>query len=273
MTDQWQEIYESARQWILEAGDILRKSLEGQLDVQFKSSSDDLVTNMDRKIEQFFISKIKAHYHDHRIISEEGYGDEVEHTDGVLWLIDPIDGTMNFVHQKRHFAISVGIFEEGVGRVGLIYDVVADDLYHCLSGNGAFINDKKLPMLQGTPIEESILAINTTWVNENKKIDPEIIRAVAAKARGTRSYGSAAIELAYIAAGTLDGYFTMRLSPWDYGAGIILIQEVGGVVTQVNGQSISIIQANSLFAGRASIHEEVIGHIKQQIVNGKKLND
>ncbi|MFC7392407.1 inositol monophosphatase family protein [Scopulibacillus cellulosilyticus] len=261
----WLQVHEKAKQWIQEAAQLLKDSFKDQIDVQFKSSYDDLVTNMDKKIEQYLIGRIHEHYPDHRIISEEGFGDEVSSADGIIWLLDPIDGTMNFVHQQRHFAISIGVYENGIGRVGLINDVVAGDLYHCIKGEGAYINEQKLPQLRDKKLNESIIAINATWINDNKRIDPEIMRPIARQCRGTRSYGTAAIELAYIAAGTLDAYFTMRLSPWDYGAGLILIEEVGGKATRADGDPIDLLKQNSLLVGNPGLHQEIINHIKTEI--------
>ncbi len=114
-------------------------SMKKALIIETKSNAADLVTNMDREIEQFLIGKIKETFPHHHILGEEGYGDEVTSSDGVVWLIDPIDGTMNFVHQKRNFAISIGIYENGIGKIGLIYDPVHDELYHALKGAGAFL--------------------------------------------------------------------------------------------------------------------------------------
>ncbi|WP_085524116.1 inositol monophosphatase family protein [Tuberibacillus sp. Marseille-P3662] len=272
VNEAWHDIYKQAKAWIYEAGEILKTSLAEQLDVQFKSSHDDLVTNMDKRIEQFFIERIHKHYPEHKIVSEEGFGDEVDKEHGTLWLIDPIDGTMNFVHQKRHFAVSIGIYEHGKGRIGLIYDVMADDLYHCLAGEGAYLNDTLLPSLEAVPLNESVICINTTWVNENRRIDPDIMRPIAAKCRGTRSYGSAAIELAYVATGILDAYFTMRLAPWDYGAGLILLNEVDGIATRADGSPIDLLKQNSILAGRPSVYHDLSKHIESEVAGGKHID-
>lgn len=268
----WEQIHNKTTKWIKEAGEILSGSLTEQIDVQFKTSHDDLVTNMDKQIEQFFIKRINDHYPNHRVVSEEGFGDDVESTEGILWLIDPIDGTMNYVHQRRHFAISIGIYEDGVGRVGFIYDVIARDLYHCIKGQGAFINQTKLPMLAEVKQEDALFSVNATWVNRNRRIDPDIIRPIALSCRGTRSYGSAAIELAYVAAGTLDAYFTMRLAPWDYGAGLILLEEVGGVATRVDGSPIDLLKQNSVLAGKKGLQQGMVNHIQKEIKNGKFID-
>ncbi|WEG11717.1 inositol monophosphatase family protein [Pullulanibacillus sp. KACC 23026] len=265
----WYAIRDRAKEWILDAGEQLKEALKSTLQVETKSSPDDLVTNMDRQIEEFFIQHIRESFPGHYIISEEGYGDKLSELKGIIWMIDPIDGTMNFVHQKRHFSISIGVYENGVGRVGLILDVMNGDLYHCVKGSGAFQNDSKLPPLTETSLNEAVISINATWLNQNRRIDPDIVRPIARQCRGTRSYGSAAIELAYVACGALDLYWSMRLAPWDIGAGLILVEEVGGAATRVDGSPINLLKQNSLLVGNPSVHQTVSNHIQQEIESGK----
>lgn len=265
----WQAIHDHVVAWILEASAELRQAVKGHLNIHSKSSPNDLVTNMDKQIEQFFIHKVRTSYPNHQIVSEEGFGDEVKTTKGVLWLIDPIDGTVNFVHQKRHFAISVGIYEEGIGKVAVIYDVMSEDMYHCVAGQGVYMNDEKLGELDSGELKTALIAVNGKWLNKNIRIDPEIMRAIARHARGTRSYGTAAIELAYVACGILDGYVSMQLSPWDIGAGLILINEVGGKTTQVNGDPLKLLENNTILIGRKGVHEEMLRYIQEGIEAGK----
>ncbi|NEY70392.1 inositol monophosphatase family protein [Bacillus mesophilus] len=261
----WSSINTYAKKWIREAGALIRESFSTELMIQSKSTPNDLVTNMDQETEKYFINKITSTFPEHRILGEEGFGDQVTSLEGVVWIIDPIDGTMNFVHQQRNFAISIGIFEDGIGQIGLIYDVVSDELYHAVKGQGAYFNEKRLPELETVEIEKAIVGINTTWVTENKRIDHSILTPLVKKVRGTRSYGSAAIELAYVAAGRLDMYITMRLSPWDFAAGLILIEEVGGKVTTIEGKPLNLVEQNSVFACNASLHDHVIeNYIKQE---------
>lgn len=259
----WKDIDQKAKQWVREAGENIRNSFESTLSIQYKSNPNDLVTNMDKEIEQFLIGKIQETYPEHRILGEEGYGDEVTSLDGVLWIIDPIDGTMNFVHQQRNFAISVGIYGEGIGYIGLIYDVVHNELYHAFKGEGAFMNDLRLPKLDKVNIEEAVISINPVWVTENKRIDHNIIAPIVKKVRGARSYGSAALECAYVACGRLDAYLTMRLAPWDFAAGLILIEEVGGAASTLSGEKLDILTKNSFFVGEKNLH----GHILKEYLN------
>src|SRR5699024_7991537 len=138
---------------------------------------------------------------------EEGYGDELHTLDGIVWIVDPIDGTMNFVEQKRNFAISIGIYEDGIGEIGFIYNVVDDILYSAKRGEGAFKNEHKLPMLQNDlKLEESLLSLTHYWLCDNSIVNKENMMDLVQKVRGTRSYGSAALEFAFVAEGVLDGY-------------------------------------------------------------------
>ena len=108
-----------AKQWVKEAGERIRASFDKTLNIETKSNPNDLVTNIDKEIEQFFIKKIRADFPTHKIMGEEGFGDELTNLDGVVWMIDPIDGTMNFIHQQRNFAISLAVYENGIGKIGL----------------------------------------------------------------------------------------------------------------------------------------------------------
>ena len=245
----WEYIDLHAKQWVMEAGDKIRDSFDKTLNIQTKSNPNDLVTNMDKEIEQFFINKIKGNFPNHRVFGEEGFGDEIKNLDGVVWIIDPIDGTMNFIHQQRNFAISLAVYENGIGKIGLIYDVAHGELYHAITGRGAFMNETQLPSLRKATVKESILALNATWVMENQRIDHKLIIPLVRDARGTRSYGTAALEMVFVATGRVDAYISMRLSPWDIAAGAVIIGELGGVVTNLKGEKLDFL--NKGFTSRS----------------------
>ncbi|QFT88716.1 Inositol-1-monophosphatase [Bacillus sp. THAF10] len=253
----WSEIDKHAKAWTKEAGERIRSSFSKELMIHTKSSPDDLVTDIDQDTEKFFIEKIRGTYPEHQILGEEGFGDELDKLDGTVWIIDPIDGTMNFVHQQRNFAISVAVYEDGVGKIGLIYDVVHDELYHAKAGEGAYLNDLQLPKLEKVPVEKAVIALNATWITENKRIDPTILSPLVKKVRGTRSYGSAALEMAYVATGRIDAYLTLRLSPWDFAAGLIIVSELGGKVTTLHGEPLNLLGQNSVFVCKPGLHEEI----------------
>ncbi|WP_117160895.1 inositol monophosphatase family protein [Paraliobacillus sp. X-1268] len=253
------QIYQFAKEWVLEAGEHIRNVIDEPLTIDTKSNPNDLVTQMDRNTEEYFAKKIKGTFPAHKLLSEEGFGDNLETLDGTVWIIDPIDGTMNFVHQKRNFAISVGIYQDGVGEIAFIYNVMEDILYHAKKGQGAFKDTVKLPKLdEKVTLDQSILLINSLWSGENKRINHEKIQDLVRKVRGTRSYGSAALEFAGIAEGVLDGYISMKLYPWDFAAGVILIEEVGGTTSQANGKALNFLTENTVFSGNFQIAKEII---------------
>lgn len=258
----WQSIrdrlFNDAKRWVMEAGELIRKSFITKLNVEYKTNFSDLVTNVDKQVEQFFINKIHANYDGHRVLGEEGLGDRDVTADGVIWIIDPIDGTTNFVNQQRHFAISLAIYEDGIGQIGMIYDVMSDEMYHCRSGEGAYLNESPLPKLQKKPLSQSLIGINASWLIQNRKIDPAVLTPLVNEVRGIRSYGSAAIEIAYVASGRLDGYISLRLSPWDFAAGKLLIDEVGGKLTKIDGTDIELLKQNTVFAANPSVHEKIL---------------
>ena len=254
----FQNIHALAVQWIKEAGIKIIHSFESILDINTKSNVNDLVTNMDMEIERYFKEKIAEHFPDHHILGEEGSGHDLETLDGIVWIIDPIDGTMNFVHQQRNFAISIGIIENGIGQIGLIYDVVHDELYHCIKDQGVFLNEKAIPKLKEVPLAESIIGLNPIWLTDNKKIDKNLMSRLVKDVRGTRSYGSAALEIAYVATGRINAYISMRLAPWDFAGGAVIIEELGGKVTDLQGNPIHFLNKSSILVATPALHKQIV---------------
>ena len=254
-----EKVYYQAKKWILEAGTSIKQTMNDPMIVDTKSNANDLVTSIDKKTEKFFVEKIKKSFPNHLILGEEGYGDDVTSLAGTVWIIDPIDGTMNFVHQKRNFAISIGIYHDGVGEIGFIYDVMSDVLYHAKKGKGAYKNKVKLEHLSSTlKFEESILGLNHFWLCENRLVDEKVIQSLVKTVRGTRTMGSAALEMAYVAEGIMDGYLAMSLSPWDIAAGIVIANEVGGVTTNHLGKQVNLLERNSLVICNKQIQQTLI---------------
>lgn len=256
----WNEISMLAKAWVKEAGTEIKRSFSNQLDIKFKTDPSDLVTNMDKEIEHFFISKIKSHFPDHKVLGEEGQGDEISTLSGVVWILDPIDGTMNFVHMQRNFAISLGIYHNGVGMIGIIYDVVQDEMYYAVKEQGAYLNGEKLEELKQVEVGEAVLGMNASWVLNESEWNLNPLPGLIKDLRGTRSYGSAAIEMAYVAANRTDGYLTLRLSPWDFAAGKIIIEEVGGKVTTVKGKVVNMLTENTVFVAKPGLHESILAN-------------
>ena len=247
-----------AKDIIFEAGRRIRESFTYDLEVETKSSANDLVTNIDRETELFFIEQIQAFNPSHKIIGEEGMGERPDSLDGVVWIIDPIDGTMNFVKQHRHFMITIGVYIDGVGKLGYIFDVMREDLFYAIAGEGAWYNDSPLRKLQPLKIEEAVIGINANWVTPNPKINHEKLIELIQTVRGTRSYGSAAMEIAFVVSGKLDAYISMRLAPWDIGGGIIIAQEVGAIATNLNGEGFDLMKSDTFLIANSYIHQLIL---------------
>lgn len=254
----WELIDRYAKSLIKEAGHRIRNSFFDRIHIDSKADVNDLVTNIDRDIEQFFIGRIKSDFPSHRILGEEGFGDDIQSLEGIVWMLDPIDGTMNFVHQKRNFAISLGIYQDGIGILGYIYDVVHDDLYAAKKGEGTYFNDERLPQLEAKGVNEAVIGVNARWVAPNRYIDHEKMIGLILDCRGSRSYGSAATELAYVVSGRLDAYISMRLSPWDIAGGMVLAEEVGAIATNLHGLPPSLLGTDSFIVGRPGVHQEIL---------------
>ncbi|GAB3800024.1 inositol monophosphatase family protein [Virgibacillus kimchii] len=254
-----ESIYNQAKSWILEAGRIIRTKMNDPLIIETKSHENDLVTTIDRDTESFFVDKIKSAYPQHQILSEEGFGDEITNLDGMVWIIDPIDGTMNFVQQKRNFAISVGIYKDGIGEIGFIYDVMEEVLYSAKRNEGAYKDEEKLASnKEQVPLKQAMLGLNHLWLCENPLVNAGTMQKLVKRVRGSRAYGSAALEIAYVAEGILDGYLTMRLAPWDIAAGKIIVEETGGVMTDLDGRKVNMLSNNSIFVCNPSIQKPIL---------------
>jgi myo-inositol-1(or 4)-monophosphatase len=261
----FESVYQEAKGWTLEAGQRLRESLQDVLEIEYKTSAADIVTQKDKEIEQFFVDKINATFPSHYILGEEGMATEESYNpqEEIVWIIDPIDGTTNFVHQKQNFSISVAVYAKGEPLIGIIYDPIHDECFHAVLGQGAYLNDQKLDPLGATPVEEAVIGINCLWLTPNTKFDHNKLQSLVRHVRGTRSIGSAALEMASVACGRLDAYLTLRLSPWDFAAGLVILEELGAIMTTVNNEKINVFNKSTIFVARPGLHEEITNRFLQ----------
>lgn len=259
-----QRLDKFAKEMLVEAGRRIRESFSYDLVIETKSNANDLVTNIDRETELFFIEKIKEFDPTHRILGEEGMSEKVDNLNGNVWIIDPIDGTMNFVKQHRHFMISIGFFVDGVGKLGYIFDVMREDLFYAIADVGAWYNDSPMRKLQPLVIEEAVIGINASWVTPNNKINHEKLIELVRTVRGTRSYGSAAMEIAFVVSGKLDAYISMRLAPWDIGGGTVIAKEVGAIATNLNGDGFDFLSTDTFIIANPHIHQLILDKYIEQ---------
>jgi myo-inositol-1(or 4)-monophosphatase len=176
------------------------------------------------------------------------------------WLIDPLDGTMNFLHGIPHFAISVGLEQAGELVAGVVYDPIKDEMFWAEKGAGAYLNDRRMRVSSRRKLEDSLLATGITTRSgvddaERTAFVAQIDAALGATA-GVRRFGSAALDLAYVAAGRYEGFWEHHLSPWDIAAGIVLVREAGGYVSEIDGGS-DMLATGSTFAANAHLHQAI----------------
>lgn len=212
---------------IYEAGQLLKESLDQPLTINEKSDFTDLVTDMDQKVQSFLINQILESYPEDSFLAEEDdYKTSIQK--GAVWVIDPIDGTNNFVAQKSDFAICLAYYENGFGQFGLIYDVMADQLFY---GGGQFdvcCNGRVLPSYQDKPLSQSLLALTHLIYRDNIGGAANL----ASHVLGLRAYGSAAISMSKVLTGQLVGYIS-HISPWDYAAAKIMGESLGYVTVSL----------------------------------------
>lgn len=205
---------------VRETGELIKKQMENALDIDTKMNEHDFVTNVDKQAEQHLINDINAKYEHQDFVTEEKMvatqgGDQV-------WIIDPIDGTTNFIFQKRNFAISVAYYENKKPVFGIVYDVMADNMYYAYAGEGAWVDDVKLlPLDTEKELKDAIVNADNRTL-KTFKVDMDDTFMVQ------RYMGSAALEIVEVAMGRSQSYISRRLKPWDVAAAVIILKEVGG---------------------------------------------
>jgi myo-inositol-1(or 4)-monophosphatase len=223
-----------------------------QLQVERKSRND-FVSMVDRGAEAEIIRTIHKNYPDHAILAEESgaHGDN-----DVVWIIDPLDGTTNFLHRLPHFAVSIGIQVRGRLEHGVIYAPCTQDLYCASRGDGATLNNRKLRVSGCKDISSALIGTGVPLREEHLDRYLPMMRNVAAHTAGVRRAGAAALDLAYVAAGRLEGFWELNLNPWDIAAGIVLVQEAGGVVRELDGGK-DVLETGNIVAGTTKLMAEL----------------
>lgn len=239
------------------AGTIITRSME-QLDKLrvYEKGLNDLVTSVDKAVEEDIIETIYKAYPHHAIIGEE----TGEHAgEEFTWVIDPLDGTLNFVHGFPQFCVSIAVMYKDSIEHGVIYDPISQDLYSASRGRGAQLNERKIRVSERASLSGSLLSSSFPYRNREMSIDVhmDIFKECFVKCADIRRTGSAALNLAYIAAGRLDGYWESHLKPWDIAAGILLVKEAGGFVTDFAG-AYGYLESGKVIAATPKVHTELL---------------
>jgi myo-inositol-1(or 4)-monophosphatase len=242
------------------AGKMLLNFFRESFEVKDKKGSE-LVTTADLKSEEYIIKELKRKYPNIGIIAEESNSEKLEKNN--IFLIDPLDGTHNFAYGIPFFCISISLQFEGEIVIGVVYDPVHNELFSCVKNFGAYLNGETIKVSERISLKDSILATGFPYIRESKDTSniPEFSEFLM-KTRGLRRLGSAALDLAYVACGRLDGFWEKHLNPWDISAGGLLVLEAGGKVTNYCSSNWDV-KIDNIIASNGKVHNEMSETIKE----------
>ncbi|MCX4278442.1 MULTISPECIES: inositol monophosphatase family protein [Muribaculum] len=243
----------NAISWAREAGAVHLRYFRGnQLEIKSKFNDSDIVTAADKAAEKLIIDHIKSTYPHHSILSEES-GLE-NHDSEYRWVIDPLDGTTNFSQGLPQFSVSIGIEHNGVTEIGVVYAAYLNELFHAIRGRGAYMNGELVKVSGKARLDQCVVATGFP-VDKDRNPDNNVdnLTRVLPHVRGMRRLGSAAIDLCYVGAGFLDGYWELNLHQWDVSAGLLFVEEAGGSYTHFRtDRNVSVL------AGTPAIHDQLL---------------
>ncbi|WP_171687187.1 inositol monophosphatase family protein [Paenibacillus planticolens] len=256
---------QDAIRYVKEAGRLIMNLIHKPLNIQEKKNQADLVTEVDVRSEQLLREQIIRDYPNHWILSEENDGGREDSHRALLqppagygWIIDPIDGTINFIHAIAHFAISVGIVRDGVPICGVVYNPVTNELYSARKQGGAFLNGQTIQVGKEQELGQALLATGFQAIDwKPNSVVVEQIGRMTGVVRSVRIMGAASLDLCLVASGRLTGFWHDGLYPWDVAAGMVILQEAGGAITNIEGRPFALSD-NTLLASNATLHQALI---------------
>lgn len=220
----------------------------------------DYVTQVDTDIQNFLARELGNRFPGIQFLGEEEGLHEM--SGDIYWILDPIDGTTNLIHDYQHSVVSLALYEKGEITLGIIYDPFREDVYYAQKGQGSFLNGNPIHVSDAETLDETIISVGTSpYDRELAEENFRRIQRVFGKAQDIRRTGTAAMDLAYVACGRTGGFFEPRLSPWDFAAGLLLVQEAGGRVTDFAGEPLFFSRRGSVVASNGMIHEELRGEL------------
>lgn len=247
---------------IKEAGEILKEGYFSKKEINFKAKKD-LVTKYDVGIENFLKEEFSQEFPSFNIIAEESDNSDIEFKNSII--IDPIDGTTNFVNQVPHTCISVGVYKDKEPFIGVVYNPILNELYEAKIGEGAFLNGEKIEVSKENNFQKSLIATGFPYTSGTCEADLEDvlikIKNILPRCQDLRRLGSAAIDLCYVARGIYEAYYEMNLKAWDVSAGLIILKEAGGKITDIDGNEYDIFKSKYIVASNNLIHNELITNL------------
>lgn len=237
-----------------EAGQLLARCFERRVGFELKGEYD-LVTEADRASEKLVVERLRARFPSHAIVSEEGGGHET--ASEFRWYVDPLDGTTNFAHGFPAFCVTMGLEQAGELVTGVIYDPLREEVFSCERGAGAYLNHRRIRVSQTARLEDALVATGFPSRKRHVNVNVHFYYQLAMFTHGVRRAGSAALDLAYVAAGRLDAFWEFGLNPWDQAAGILLVREAGGAVSDMHGGPAQL-RAPHVLVDNGLIHGEIL---------------
>ncbi len=245
----------AAREAAKEAGRILMEGFGRRPEVYYKGRIN-IVTEIDRRSEASIVAFLHRRFPDYTILSEEGQG--YEGKGGASWIVDPLDGTTNYAHGFPFFAVSIALQQQGQLRCGVVYDPLREEWFTAVQGGGTSLNDEPIHVSDTDVLVEALLCTGFPYeLKEHFEMNLNHFRNFSMRALAVRRPGAAALDLSYVAAGRLDGFWEFQLKPWDMAAGALLITEAGGVVSDVGGTSLDIF-GDEIVASNSRIHQAML---------------
>lgn len=245
---------ETAAEIAREAGALLINYFERRVAFELKGDFD-LVTEADRASEKLVVERLRSHFPAHSIVAEEGGGHDTGSE--FRWYVDPLDGTTNFAHGYPMFNITLALEQMGRLVAGVIYDPIRGELFAAERGAGSYVNNRRIHVSKARRLEESLLVTGFPSRKRHQNVNVHFFHQAAMVTHGVRRSGSAALDLAYVASGRLDGFWEFWLNPWDLAAGVLLVEEAGGRVTDMKGGELNL-RGPHVVATNGKIHEEAL---------------
>jgi myo-inositol-1(or 4)-monophosphatase len=249
-----------------DAGKILREEMDRPPTISHKAEFD-LVTQADRRSEALIVSRLQKYFPDHAVAAEEGSGKDTGSE--YRWHVDPLDGTTNFAHAYPCFCVSLALARKHELLLGVIYNPIYNELFTAARGEGAFFNGKKIHCSKIDALRNSLLC--TGFPNHDRESNPNFrfYWDFTLRSHGVRRDGSAALDLAYVSMGRFDSFWEFGLNPWDTAAGVVLVEEAGGKISDMQGQPY-VLGGPSILASNGNIHEEMLRVVAE--VTGQTLS-
>ena len=238
------------------AGAILQERARLGFRIEHKNAVN-LVTDADTQAEQAIIERIREAHPEHQILAEE-QGIVVQNDSPYKWVIDPLDGTTNFAHGFPTYCVSIGVEYQRACILGVVFDPTRQELFVGETGGGAFLNDQPIRVSQTASLNAALVVTGFGYdIRETSNNNLDYFARFALRAQGVRRMGAAALDLCYVASGRLDGYWELKLHPWDTAAGVVILEEAGGQVTDLQGNPYSIY-GTGIVASNGQFHNEMV---------------